>query len=137
MADTQTDSFIKQREIVFSELPLDTSQAEAAKHLLSDVAGIQHIQASSRTCLNVHYDIRELTLNIIESALIDVGFHLDNNLLCKLKRALFAYTEETERINLGVHDKGNNVHQHIFINRYDHLQHGCRDDRPDCWRKYL
>lgn len=136
MVESLTDNYIKQRELIFSELPPDTSQADAAIELLRDVTGITHIQAVSRTCLKIHYDIRELTLSMIETALIDVGFHLDNNLLIKLKRALFAYTEETERINLGINETCNNLHQHIFINRYAHLQHGCRDDRPECWRKY-
>jgi hypothetical protein len=137
MPDNLEQDLIKYRDIIFSRLHPDPAQAESAMLLLSDVSGVVHLHRAAPTCLHIGYDIRELTLKMIESALLDVGFHLDNNLLCKLKRALFHYTEETQRINLGLHQQDGSTHRKIFVHRYAQLPHGCRDDRPDYWRKYL
>jgi len=40
---------------------------------------------------------------IIDEALIELGFHLDNSLLNKLLRALHYYSEEAQCANLGYH----------------------------------
>lgn len=137
MPDYIEQDLIKYRDIIFSNLHPDPCQAESAMLLLSDVSGVVHLNRTSNTCLHIGYDVRELTLLMIESALLDVGFHLDNNLLSKLKRALFYYTEETQRINMGLQQHDASTHRKIFVHRYDQLPHGCRDDRPDYWRKYL
>lgn len=103
--------------------------------LFSDIDGISHLELIETHKLTISYDVRVITLEIIEDTLIELGFHLDNSLLYKLKRALYYYTEQVQRENLG-HAK-NQLTRNVFINRYDRLQHGCRDDRPEHWRKYL
>lgn len=136
--DTDVIEIIKQREICFSKLHPDPRQAHSAVELLGGVDGIEEVTAITQYCVRIHYDVRILTLKVLEEALVESGFHLDNNLLIKLKRALHHYTEETQRANLGV-DAGdqNQVTKHVFIKRYQRRQHGCRDCRPDHWRKYL
>ncbi|WP_231892822.1 hypothetical protein [endosymbiont of unidentified scaly snail isolate Monju] len=54
-----------------------------------------------------------------------------------MRRALIKYTEETQCINLGCEGGESNCTVKIFINRYLHRTHGCRDDRPQHWRRYL
>ena len=73
----------------------------------------------------------------IETALTEAGYHLSSRLLYKLKRALHYYTEETERANNGCPRGDSNCTQRIFISHYGRHAHGCRDHRPDHWRKYL
>jgi len=126
---------IKHREIAFCTLHADHEQAKSAMLLFSDVEGIINLQLTASHRLHVSYDIRLMSLIVLEEALIDLGFHLDGSLLYKLKRALYYYTEEVQRENIGC-PKGQ-CHRNIFINRYQRLQHGCRDDRPEHWRKYL
>jgi hypothetical protein len=104
--------------------------------LLADVDGITGLRPASATCLRVSYDLRVLSLQITENALIEVGFHLDNNLFNKLRRSLYYYTEETQCVNMG-HVHHSKMTRDIFIERYQRLPHGCRDDRPSHWRKYL
>ena len=129
-------TYIKQREIFFNPLHLDEKQATTASEMLIDLEGVILAEAISDTHLIVRYDLQYFTLDDIEDLLSTVGFHLDNNLLIKLKRALYRYTEETERANMGCPPGQSNCTREVFINRYQKLPHGCRDNRPDHWRNY-
>jgi len=133
--DDNNEELIKHREIGFCCLHADPEQAKSAMFFFSDIDGITSLELSGTHKLNISYDIRIINLQTIEEALIELGFHLDNSLLFKLKRALYYYTEEVQQENLGC-SKGQCTRD-IFINRYERLKHGCRDDRPDYWRKYL
>ena len=130
-------NFTKQRDVMFSPLHDDENQALTASQMLVDLDGVLLADPISETHLIIRYDLRFFTLVDIEELLTTVGFHLDNNLLIKLKRALYRYTEETERANLGCCDGQLNCTREVFINRYQQLPHGCRDTRPDHWRNYL
>lgn len=133
---TVIDDMTKHREINFCSLH-PPEQAQHAILVLSDIQGVENLRLGNRYQLHISYDIRHISLQIIEDALQEIGFHLDNSLLFKLKRALHYYTEDVQRHNLGVGEKGSQNTRQIFINRYQRLRHGCRDDRPDHWRKYL
>lgn len=135
MEDPDHD-LIKHREIAFCSLHADPHQAETAMLFFSGLDGIVHLDLSGTHKLNVSYDIRLITLQLLEETLIELGFHLDNSLLSKLKRALYYYTEEVQRENCGYTQSQQHTRD-VFINRYNRLQHGCRDNRPDYWRKYL
>ena len=101
-----------------------------------EIDGILDLRAMTNNCIQVQYDLRFITLEVIEAGLRAVGFHLDNNLLYKLKRALFYYTEETQLMNMGhLHNQASSTLD-IFINCYDQREHGCRDDRPPHLRHY-
>ena len=127
---------IKQRDIRFCPLHPDPDQAQSAVLLLDGAAGIHDARKLAPHCLQVCYDIRRVTLQVIEEALTELGFHLDNSLMAKLKRALYHYTEETQRANLRIHTDLYDT-QEVFIARYQQLPHGCRDERPPHWREYL
>ena len=130
-------NFTKQRDVMFNSVHDDKNQASTAALMLIDLDGVILTDALSETHLIIRYDLRFFTLVDIEELLITVGFHLDNNLLIKLKRALYRYTEETERANLGCCEGLSNCTRGAYINRYQQLPHGCRDKRPDHWRDYL
>jgi len=127
----------KKREIFFSEMHQDSNQAESAMRMLENVQGILKLQVVHPLQLNVHYDICYLYFSDIEEALMEVGFHLDNSLLLRLKRALFSYTETTECANVGCARCQDQNTRDIFIDRYQKQLHGCRDNRPSHWRDYL
>lgn len=130
-------NFIKQRDVIFNPLHDDENQARTASQMLVDLDGILLADVISETHLIVRYDLRFFTLLDIEELLSTVGFHLDNTLLIKLKRALYRYTEDTERANLGCVEGQSNFTREAYISRYQNLPHGCRDKRPDHWRDYL
>ena len=126
----------KHREVHFRAPPSAAEQAHHAALALRKVEGILDAHASEGPVIHISYDLAEISLQLIDCLLIELGFHLDNSLLAKLKRALYYYTEQAEQETLGCQRGRGNCTQAIFINRYQHLQHGCRDDRPDHWRHY-
>jgi len=127
---------LKHRELSFCPLHPDPHQARTVMLLLSDVPGIVHLELLGSHRLRVGYDIRALNLRVIEEVLIEIGFHLDNSLLVKVKRALYHYTEEVQLQNLGCERGESNCTQKIFVNWYQQRRHGCRDERPEHWRRY-
>lgn len=131
----QVESLTKQRDILFSSIEKAQDQAKSAIFLLADVDGVLDLKYLSDTQLIITYDVRILTMDIILQALESVGFDLDDSLLSKIKNALYAYTENTLRENLGIH--GSKVTRDIFMQGYQRRLHGCRDQRPTHWRHYL
>jgi len=127
----------KHRLIHFSDMHPDSDQAGSSMLLLSDVKGVIKLHHINRVCLSIEYDIQFLNLKVLEEALAGVGYHLDNTLIHKLKRALCYYSEETQQANLGYTQCCKDFTKRIFINEYSHHEHGCRDDRPEHWREYL
>jgi len=134
--ERETRTLVKHREIRFCRLHPDQQQAHSASLILSDVEGVHLLRPHDSYLLHISYDISCLNLNLIEDVLVDLGFHLDNSLMVKLMRALYYYTEEAERANLGLDACGCSDRK-VFINRYLKLRHGCRDERPEHWRNYL
>jgi len=131
------DPHIKQRDIHFSTFHPDDNQAVAAMRLLGGMPGIENLSVHSPLRLSVRYHLAHFTLAEIEALLQELGFHLDNSLLVKLTRALFHYSDETERANLGCYHGQCKTTRDVFINRYQQRPHGCRDTRPPHWRNYL
>lgn len=127
---------IKQREIAFCPLHPDSNQAKSASLLLVNAVGVHQVRPLSSHIVHVTYNIEHITLKIIEGALLELGFHLDNSLFAKMKRALFYYSEETQLVNLGYDHADSKSTTEIFINRYNLLPHGCRDKRPVHYRLY-
>ncbi|MGD8569175.1 MAG: hypothetical protein PVJ39_13890 [Gammaproteobacteria bacterium] len=134
--DTDSDDFIKQREILFMSPQQEHDPASAAALLLNGINGIRQVLRLSDNAIQVRYDIRHITLNTIEDALQEVGFHLDNSVFSKLKRALFYYAEDTQLANLGYDHAESKSTLEIFISRYSQRTHGCRDERPAYFRRY-
>lgn len=135
--DAKASDVIKHREIGFRGPHHDPNQALTATLILSDVRGVVQVHPQHALLVRVSYDITHINLQVIEALLAELGFHLDNSLLMKLRRALYYYTEDAEQDVLGCKHGRSNCTQAIFINRYRQLEHGCRDIRPDHWRQYL
>lgn len=133
---SDADDLMKRRELRFCHLHPDPNQARSALLLLSDAEGVMDISLTDELALFITYDVRHLTLETIENVLIRLGYHLDGRLINRMKRALYKYSEETQRANLGVSDNTDSTTQ-IFVRRYTSNYHGCRDKRPEHWRKYL
>ena len=105
--------------------------------MLGDCEGIDLVEHISQALIRVHYQINHVCLADIENLLEERGFHLDNNLLHRMRRALVHYMEETQRINLGCGRGESNCTTKVFINSYRRRDHGCQDERPKHWRRYL
>jgi len=134
---TLQDNFVKHREIVFRELHPDPNQAQTAALFLADVEGIIRTEPVSPVLVQVSYDLLRVTLEQIEEALTEIGLHIDDGLMFRIRRALHYYSEETQRANLGCPHGECNCTKKVFAVRYRTLDHGCRDHRPEHWRRYL
>ncbi len=135
----ETLSIIKQRDIAVRGPCNPEFMADGMLELLADVEGVQQVTKKNEYTVHVHYDLLHISLEQLEKALSEVGFHLENSLLTKLKRAFHYYSEETERANLGL---GKLTCQggcaiKVFVKHYQARQHGCRDNRPDHFKRYL
>jgi len=133
---SRVDNLNKHRDILFDSLHPDPNQAHSATLAISDLNGIEQIDVISPTRIAVRYQLSLITLADIEFVLRELGYHLDGSLMSKMKRALYAYTEETERANLGYTSSQQSTRD-VFIKQYQKRPHGCRDPRPDYWRDYL
>lgn len=123
----------KNREIVFHALP--EGQAARALILLEGLDGLEVTVGADRNRLLVRYHICEYTLEGLEMAMASQGFHLDNSLLSKLKRALAYFCEGVQRKNVEA-NVPDIKSQHAFMKVYERHLHGDCDETPEEWRDY-
>lgn len=123
----------KSREIVFHSLP--AGQAERAQVLLEGLEGLMVSVGPDGNCLLVRYHICEYTLEGLETALASQGFHLDNSLLSKLRRALAYFCESVQRRNVAANEPDIKSQQ-AFVKVYEQHLHGDCDETPEEWRSY-
>lgn len=130
------DEHTKLREIRFCSLDPHANPARDAAQLLLNASGIEDVQALTRDTLQIRYNLEQVSLQIIEDSLVELGFHLENSLLSRMKRALVYYSEETQLANMGrSHDQAHATVD-VFISSYQQRRHGCRDPRPEYLRYY-
>lgn len=131
------DSTLRSRELVFCRPHWEADQAPSAALLLADSPMVSEVSVSGPNRVLIRYDLLEVTFAEIEAALQELGFHLDNSLLTRLRRAYYQYCEETRRANLKVRSNCfGHCARRIFVREYQKHEHGCRDQRPDHWRSY-
>lgn len=123
----------KVREIVFHDLPV--GQVERALSLLDGLDGLTVELGELPNQLRVRYHVCEYTLESLEIALSSQGFHLDNSLLSKLKRALAYFCEGVQRRNVAANEPDIKS-QHAFVKVYERHLHGDSDETPEEWREY-
>jgi hypothetical protein len=123
----------KSREIVFNALPVN--QAKLALVLLDGMQDMNVEIGGRPNSIVVHYDVCGYSLEKLEAALLSQGFHLDNGLLYKLRRALIYFCERNQRDNLSV-PPAQQKSAKPFVEAFSHHPHGDRDDTPEEWRGY-
>lgn len=123
----------KDRQLSFAPLP--AGQAKDAFLLLHDLPHLIVLNTVGETGLLIRYELPFYTLEKIEVALIDQGFHLDNSLLNKLRRALIHYFETLQCQNMTQPEQSARS-KRIFAQVYEHHAHGDHDDTPPEWRDY-
>lgn len=130
---------IKHREILFRGPYAPHLKPEAAQLLLVDVKGVKQVTLLDEDRISISYNLHSISLMQVEVALSESGFHLDNSIMSKLKRALYYFAEDTERRNHGLKKLtcSRGCAAKIFASSYRNRVHGCRDQRPDHMRRYL
>ena len=128
-----SDDLIKSREIVFAVLP--PNQCAQAWMLLDGLDGMEVRQFDRKCHILVTYSLADYSLEALENALIAQGFHLDNSLFQKIRRALVYYSERVQLENLRAPEHLLKSRK-IFVEIYEHHPHGDHDDTPPEWREY-
>lgn len=136
-AEEQDEFYVRTREIRFRGPHREPDQARAAALLLAGCEGVRGVRPITPECLQVTYDLRRTCLEALERRVADHGLHLDGSLLTRLKRALWYYSDETVRAGLGCERGKANCAERVFVQQYRRQRHGCRDSRPEHWRRYL
>ena len=126
---------LRQRSIRLTEPSQDHGYADSAADLLRNARGVVNVQVARSDHLLVCYNVREITLQVLEALLTEFGYKLRTSLFCRTMRALCYYVEDIECSNCK-HDLAGCTRD-AFITRYLRRNHGCRDHRPEYLRRYL
>jgi len=126
---------LKHRSIWLIQPSNDPAYAESAAALLRDVEGVLRVRIANPNRLLVGYDVRQITMQIIEELLQEFGYTLRTSYFCRFMRAVCYYIEDIECTSCK-HDQADCTRD-AFITRYLRRKHGCRDHRPDYLRRYL
>ena len=125
----------KERSVLFSKFP--PGQVPEASDVLAKIEHLEVEPHVERRSVDVAYDLREHSLEELETTLEDKGFHLDNTLLSKMIRALIYYVEETQLHNLDAPDRQLKKSQNeAYTHAWECHPHGDHDDTPPEWREY-
>ena len=126
---------LKRRTIRLDSMDNDPQMADSAARLLRNVKGVTRVEVSSPDRILVSYNVRRITMQIIEALLTEFGYRLHMGFFCSLMRNLCYYIEDIECTD-PVHGQAENTRD-AFIMRYLRRPHGCRDHRPEYLRRYL
>ena len=126
---------LKHRTIHLSKADPDPDITESAAQLLHDVKGVVRVQTLGPHRIKVSYNVRQITMQIIEALLGELGYRLHTGFYCRFMRSLCYYIEDIECTDRA-HDQAECTRD-AFITRYLHRPHGCRDHRPEYMRHYL
>jgi hypothetical protein len=125
----------RQRSIWLTEPSQDPDYADSAADLLRNARGVIRVEVARSDHLLVSYNVREITLQILEALLTEFGYKLRTSLFCRTMRALCYYIEDIECTSCK-HNQADCTRD-AFITRYLRRPHGCRDHRPEYLRRYL
>lgn len=125
---------IKERVIRFASFP--PGQTVQALQSLRMLKGLVVGEGDRERSLSVRYSVLDYSLEGLEDALREAGFHLDNTLYSKLVRALVYFCEETQRHNLESPERLIKKSNEVYIKVYDQHPHGDHDDTPPELREY-
>lgn len=124
----------KTRDIRFAALP--PGQTEQALAALRAFKGLSVTPVEGKPWLRVRYSVLDYSLEVLENALRQAGYHLDNTLYSKLLRALVYFCEETERHNLLSPERLIKQSNEVYVQVYDQHPHGDHDETPADLRHY-
>jgi len=126
---------LKQRRIRLTGPQQGPVSTESAVALLRDVRGVLRVRVTGPGRLIVSYNVREITMQIIEALLTEFGYRLHTGFFCRLMRGFCYYIEDIECSNCRPDQA--EFTRDAFITRYLRRPHGCRDQRPEYLRRYL
>jgi hypothetical protein len=132
---TDSSELQKQRDIVFSQDP--AGQIVRAYQLLSGLPNCKVEYGDIPNSLRITYNLEHYTLEGLEHALTEEGFHLDHSVLRGIERNVIYYSEDTICHNMDIPMQLTKKKiREIFVKAYEHEPHGDHDDTPPELREY-
>ncbi|NMG44501.1 hypothetical protein GPA22_12255 [Aromatoleum toluvorans] len=126
---------LKEREIRFAGYPpRQVQQALQSLRLLKGLTAAPH--GEREHSIVVSYSVLEFSLEVLEDALRDAGFHLENSLYARLVRAVVYFCEETQRHNVASPERLIKQSNEVYVKVYEYHLHGDHDDTPPEFREY-
>ena len=123
----------KVRRITFAEDP--PWQCEQAFQSLRMLKALEVRALERPRTLEIRYSVVDHSLEMIEAALREAGFQLDNRLIVRLQRALIYYSEDTQRHNLLSPERLIKQSNQVFVKVYEQQVRG-HDETPPELREY-
>lgn len=132
---TDSSELEKQRDIVFSSDP--PGQVDRAFQILSGLSDCKVEHSDIPNALRVTYSLEHYTLEGLEHALTEEGFHLDHSVLRSIERNVIYYSEDTICHNMDIPMQLTKKKiREVFVKAYEHEPHGDHDDTPPELRDY-
>jgi hypothetical protein len=73
------------------------SQAQEACNMLRGINGVLHAQPISSRRISLTYSLQDLSFELIEALLKELGFYLDNSIFAIIRRNIYQYLEDNVR----------------------------------------
>ena len=126
--EDELEQELRRQEIRFHSIP--AGEAERARQLLERMPGLGVQPGARPDALFVRYDLAHYSLRSIEAHLEGLGFHLDNSLYVKLRRAIVYFCEDTRCRNAKAPQRLIKQSNEVYVKAYEHHLHGDHDDTP-------
>lgn len=104
-------SVIKQRRLRLAQ-PLSPTQARTLSDALQEMMGIQTVSVEGDSIV-IAYDLLQATAEQIEERLAEIGVHLGEGWMERLRRAFVHYIEECEMGSMEVHKDRHFAPRHL------------------------
>lgn len=125
----------KKRELLFEAEPAD--QLSHALEILSGLPNLSAVRAANAHTLEIRYNLRDYTLEGLEHALEQEGFHLDHSFLHNVGRNIIYYCEDTTRHNMEIPDHVTKKNEKgIFVEKHGQHPHKEHAGTPPDLREY-
>ncbi len=120
--------YIRKRMVCLTRSGPQT-QAKEACAALRGVKGIIDVHPISSYRLSLTYSLEDLSFELVEALLTELGFYLDSSLFAVIRRNVYQYLEDNVREKIHADEK----EQSLVCNINDELRH---DEPEKYWNNY-
>ena len=121
--------FIRTRMVCLTREGPETQAMEACA-VLRGIKGVVDAQPINNFRLSLTYSLEDLSFELIEALLKELGFYLDNSLFAVVRRNIYQYLEDNVREKIHAEDKENQV---LVCHLSEPLSH---DEPEKYWNNY-
>ncbi|OGT24137.1 MAG: hypothetical protein A3K00_02085 [Gallionellales bacterium RIFOXYD2_FULL_52_7] len=125
----------KRRELLFATEP--AGQVARALEILNGLPNLLAVRTVKDSAMEIRYNLRDYTLEDLERALEQEGFHLDHSFLHNVGRNVIYYCEDTTRHNMEIPDHVTKKNEKgVFVEKHGQHLHKEHVGIPPDSREY-